>query len=968
MRNFSAKRLMEVACFTLLVAVSGGAREQSWGRVQGGLWPWGFVPNRGQWGPWRGYAVQHPYGTTRITDQGVMVHAFWISAKWPCTAPEGIDDIITGAAGQRLWPLEERFVGAAGYQLRARQALPQEVTYFRGKEAGRRGLSLPVYREVELGELYPGVWVRLVAGEKGVERVFRIAPGAEPRQVRVAVSGELSLDPTGDLVVRSGGWEARFSKPKAWQMLRGRVQEVEAAYEVARDGRSFTFRLGAYDRRRPLWIDPTLVATYLGGSRCDEVTSLVVHPSSGEVYVAGTTISPDFWGDSGPMDYGRDLFVVRLDGDLRRVLGVVVLGGSRFDAADALAVHPQTGEIYVAGLTSSPDFPGVLGGAQETPGSGFLARLDSSLQELRQATYFTAGVLALAVHPVTGEVYAAGVTASPELPASQGGAQEKLASQKPDGFIARFHPALTRLQQSTYLGGQEKDRIFAMAVHPTTGEVFVAGETWSEDFPATALGAQPRPGGLMDGFVARLNASLTRLEGASFLGGRDWDRVWALGVHPQNGDVYVAGMALSDDLPATERGAIPTRFGRFPQGFVSRLEPSLGAFRQNTYLGGDDGRLSPEQSQTLDVIYGLAFHPATGEVYVAGETTATRFPRAAGGIQPQRGGRSDGFVARLDPSLRSLAQATFLGGGDEDSVTTLGFAPGGDALYLAGNTRSGDFPGVSQAPKSTYGGEGDGFVARLSPDLKGAGGGTGPLPFRYYLPGIARRPGLSPTFWRSDVAILNFSLEAVQLRLSFFPQDGEPVVRTLALDMFAQAFWENVVESAFDIHTEVAGSLLVEASAPVEVRVRTYSEAWVKQADGSVKKGTVGQGIEPAPVLSPGQIGLFPGLRSDGSFRTNVEFVNVGNVNVELRVVFFNTIGAFLGAFEVSLPPGKRYQKTAAFPPGYREGFAAIFMSVVAGGDVVGVASVVDGTTGDATTVPMRVVSFPMAAAAKLGF
>jgi hypothetical protein len=97
---------------------------------------------------------------------------------------------------------------------------------------------------------------------------------------------------------------------------------------------------------------------------------------------------------------------------------------------------------------------------------------------------------------------------------------------------------MTTLAQATHLGGgRGLDRAFALAIHPISGEVFVAGETGSTDFPGTAGGAQPTFGGGLlpgDAFVARLNAALTTLAQATYLGGSLSDAAFALGACPSN--------------------------------------------------------------------------------------------------------------------------------------------------------------------------------------------------------------------------------------------------------------------------------------------------------------------------------------------------------------------------------------------------------------------------------------------------
>jgi trans-2-enoyl-CoA reductase len=109
----------------------------------------------------------------------------------------------------------------------------------------------------------------------------------------------------------------------------------------------------------------------------------------------------------------------------------------------------------------------------------------------------------------------AGRTFSNNFPGTAGGAQAVFGGNR-DGFAARLSSALTALIQATYLGGSAVDRANALAIHPTTGDVYVAGHTTSDDVPATAGGAQPTLGSADgDAFVARLTLSLALVDPAA---------------------------------------------------------------------------------------------------------------------------------------------------------------------------------------------------------------------------------------------------------------------------------------------------------------------------------------------------------------------------------------------------------------------------------------------------------------------
>src|SRR5262249_21242478 len=129
---------------------------------------------------------------------------------------------------------------------------------------------------------------------------------------------------------------------------------------------------------------------------------------------------------------------------------------------------------------------------------------------LDQATYLGGRSIdtLVAMQPTMTGVYVAGFTASTNFPGTGNGAQTALAGDF-DAFIARLNAGLTTLEQTTYLGGPSGDAALALAIGPTTGDVYVAGLTASTVFPGTAGGGQITFGGAQDAFVARLSADLS---------------------------------------------------------------------------------------------------------------------------------------------------------------------------------------------------------------------------------------------------------------------------------------------------------------------------------------------------------------------------------------------------------------------------------------------------------------------------
>ncbi len=627
----------------------------------------GWVKNEGQWDEETLFSAPGYFGTTWITKDGQLVH--------------------TAVKGKESWVISERWVGGKVQAIKGEEELQTKVSYFIGNDPSKHKTNLPTYRYVSLGEVWSGIEVKLKATQKTVEKLFYVQPGADPSKIVVEVNGAegLKLSKGGEIIIKTGLGELKLSKPVAWQEKDGKKLPVEVSYKLIGKNR-YSFEVAKADPSLPIVIDPILQSTYLGGSNDDSAYAIAIHPQTGEVYVAGVTKSKDFpkttaspllplapggaqkWCDKRVIDLRNscyDAFVARLNKDLTQILQATYLGGSGKDYAYALAIHPKTGDVYVAGVTSSKNFPKTAGGAQKDYGGGY-----------------------------------------------------------EDAFVARLNSNLTQILQSTYLGGSKNDYPYALAIHPKTGEVYVAGYTWSIDFPKIIGGAQGSRGGEGDAFVARLNSNLTKIHQSTYLGGSENDYAYALAIHPKTGEVYVAGVTQSKDFPRTT-GGVQANFGGDYDAFVARLNKDLTQILQSTYLGGRAG----------DDANALAIHPQTGEVYVAGVTKSKDFPKttaspllplAPGGAQKWcdkrvidlRNSCYDAFVARLNKDLTQILQATYLGGSGKDYAYALAIHPTTGEVYVAGVTSSKNFPKTTGGAQAVYGGgDRDAFVARLNKDL-----------------------------------------------------------------------------------------------------------------------------------------------------------------------------------------------------------------------------------------------------------
>lgn len=299
----------------------------------------------------------------------------------------------------------------------------------------------------------------------------------------------------------------------------------------------------------------------------------------------------------------------------------------------------------------------------------------------------------------SNNVYVAGWTTSPNLPAR--GPQRKFGGGRVygDAFVFKLNSTGTKLLYCTYLGGDGDDDAWALAVD-AAGAAYVTGATASADFPVTARALQSWLPGQASAFVAKLDASGGRLVYSTYLGGDRQDKGLGIAVD-SSGSAVVAGRTTSSNFPVTAAALQKTNLGR-DDIFVAKLDPAGNTLRYSTLIGGSGDDWA--NAVALD---------SSGAAYLTGFTQSPDFPVTAGAPQSTfYGGTGDGFAAKLNPAGSALVYSTFLGGPAEDFGRAIAVDAGGSA-YVGGRTASPTFPITTGAFQTRLGGKDDCFVTKL---------------------------------------------------------------------------------------------------------------------------------------------------------------------------------------------------------------------------------------------------------------
>ena len=678
-----------------------------------GALPLAFEPNQGQ-----------TSGAVKYVTHGPLYNVFFTSSETVLVL--GSSSHITPTNGQATNPvdiLRMRLAGAnASAHLVAADRLPGRTNYLIGTQENWH-TNIPNFRRIVQRQVYPGIDISYHGTEGQLEEDFVLSPGADPRAIRLAFDGAqmLRINSSGELNVTLQGGAVTLRAPVAYQEVNDSRTLVAADYVVLKNDR-VGFRLGNYDRRLPLVIDPILsYSTYLGGSNIDGANAIAVAPD-GTAFLTGGTFSTDFPtthqlqpNHGGPDDFYRDAFVVKLSADGSKILYSTYIGGKLEDVGNGIAVD-AFGDAYVTGTTESGDFPvpstipsfnpecGGDGkcGASWNPGgllvrnafviklnpegtaplySGFIGYYENVIGQSiavdqNQIAYvtgqttdnFTPTVTIIPPNeppphfPITGPLTAPITVPQPAPPLEIPGptaVQQTFGGGATDAFLTKISATGNTILYSTYLGGSNEDLGMGVAVD-TTANAYVTGLTYSPDFPVTAGALQGTNNGAGDAFVAKVDTTHNAaLPYSTFLGGSGLEQGNGIAVDTA-GNAYITG-------------------GTGSRASTLGFTPPAGAFQTDCAL---------DSSGVCE---------------------------------------GDAFVAKINPSLTgaaSLTYFTYLGGSFADTGQGIAIDSAGNA-YVTGSTVScpigsalctTNFPVVGAVFQPKFGGgNADAFVAKLDP-------------------------------------------------------------------------------------------------------------------------------------------------------------------------------------------------------------------------------------------------------------
>lgn len=531
-----------------------------------------------------------------------------------------------------------------------RSEVPSKSNYFIGDSPNEWITDSANYEELHYPNIYDGIDLMFYVSDGRLKYEYNVHSGADPGEIKTEYRGSSRCvidESIGDIIIETKSGELIDKAPITYQLVKDERMDIESRFLEIEDNK-FSYEIGIYDTSRPLVIDPGIsLGTYLGGSDNEVLASHCID---------------------------------------------------------------ENGDIYVAGVTRSIDFPVTNGSLNTTAPGGLdmvIMKLKDDLSTLVYCTYIggTGSDYGYSIQADKyGNVYLTGYTRSTDFPTTSSVIQRNLMGND-DIFLLKLNPKGNGLEYSTLIGGTDRDRGLALAIDEDSN-AFITGYTRSTNFPTTSGCYDEELGGDRDVVLVKISPNATNLMYSTYFGGQSTDWGESI-VVDEEGTAYVAGTAVSHDFPTTP-GAYSTSFqGGDDDYFLLGFNISKNAFKFSTYVGGS-GTEGGGPRIYID---------SQGSILFGGTTHSTDFPMINETYQKKYSGGSDCIIAEFNESGDTIIASTYFGGSGDEVLSGINRELDG-TIRFSGNTDSIDLNCTPNAVEENNSGKMDIFLVQLSQSME----------------------------------------------------------------------------------------------------------------------------------------------------------------------------------------------------------------------------------------------------------
>jgi gliding motility-associated-like protein len=510
--------------------------------------------------------------------------------------------------------------GAANPEIIPDKVVPGYNNYIIGNDPSKWSSYVQSYQALLYKNVYPNIDVRYYSENNRLKYDLIVHPGGNVNDILMKYEGvNKLLIKNKELIIKTSVGDVKELYPYSYQFDKAKgKQEIACSYELV-DNNTVRFKVKGHTSTSTLIIDPTLIFSSFTGSRANQYGFTATPGPDGSLFSGGIVFESGFPVSTGayqtthkPGGHRKvDIGILKFSPNGTQKIYATYLGGSADDMPHSLFSDPQ-GNLVIMGRTySTTDYPGTLIG----DGGG----CDIIVSKLNATGTALIGSL-------------------------------RIGGKELDGVNIE-----DQLESGTYrissLLRNYGDDSHSEVILDAAGNIYVAAQTQSFQFPIRGSGFQNALAGGQDGVVMKIDPNCSNVIWSTYLGGGADDAAFVLALHPATNEIYVAGGTASNDFPGDKtgvyQGAINGGSGDI-DGFVAVIANDGSSVNRSTYMGTD----------RVDLVYGIQFD-RNHYPYIMGVTRGVWQPVNAAFSNPG----SKQFIAKLQKDLSGFVYTTVFGSG-----------------------------------------------------------------------------------------------------------------------------------------------------------------------------------------------------------------------------------------------------------------------------------------------------------------
>ncbi len=650
-----------------------------------------FIENKGQFPKQVKAKVKLPSGSLFIEDSK-LIYAFYSSEQ--LAASHDLSRSI-------------KFIDAHAYTMdfinsntNASTELLEESNYYENYFLGNKSnwaVDVKSFKLLYQRNLYNGIDIKFYIHGDKFKYDFIINPNVDINLIKIKYQGVEKIKLIeGNLYTTTSVNTIKESIPYAYQLINGDTMVVRCNYKLNKEIISFDLPDG-YNDNYELIIDPVLEFSTYSGSISDNFGYTATYDNFGFLYAGSTSFGIGYPTTLGAfqIDYasssgGTDIAITKYDTTGTQRIYSTYLGGSLDELPHSMIVN-SANELFIYGTTASDDFPTTSSAFQQNFNGGigfnpsgigvsfpygsdiFVSRISATGGSLLSSTFIGGTgndglntALQLKYNyadEVRGEIdidkqnniYIATCTKSTDFPAIN--SFQTISNGGQEGCIIKMDNQLTSIIWSAYLGGQNDDAIYSLALDDDN-DIYVTGGTISTDFPTTpnAYQSSYQDSIKADAFVAKISSNGSHLLNSSYFGTNQYDQSYFVEIGSTN-DIYLFGQTKITGTQMVNNAS----YSVLDAGqFIAVFNEDLSDILRSTVVG--TGKGSPDISPTAFLV------DVCDKIYIAGwgsnlggPLSTLNLPVSSNAYQSNTDG-NDFYLMVLDDALSTIIYATFFGG------------------------------------------------------------------------------------------------------------------------------------------------------------------------------------------------------------------------------------------------------------------------------------------------------------------